>query len=152
MYARNSDTQPESIKSGVKIQALVIVRQEFYYGIIPLFSHCYLTGKCIYHLQIVQSLLLNISHLEVVFLTPQDHRTKTLSHQFEPGEKTACMYIYSETWITRTAGDDQKSLSYGKFELRVMLRINLWCKVYSTLTLIFSIPISDPNPQKAILG
>jgi len=28
--------------------------------------------------------------------------------------------IYSETWTSRTAGDHQKSLSYGKFELRIM--------------------------------
>jgi len=31
--------------------------------------------------------------------------------------------IYSETWITRTAGDHQKSLSYEKFELWVMLSL-----------------------------
>ena len=33
---------------------------------------------------------------------------------------TACVMLsfkYSETWITRTAGDHQKSLSYEKFEL-----------------------------------
>ena len=30
---------------------------------------------------------------------------------------------YSETWITQTAGDHQKSLSYEKFELRVMLSL-----------------------------
>ena len=29
--------------------------------------------------------------------------------------------MYSETWITRTAGDHQKSLSYGRFESLVML-------------------------------
>ena len=27
------------------------------------------------------------------------------------------IYIYSETWITRTAGGHQQSLSYEKFEL-----------------------------------
>ena len=30
---------------------------------------------------------------------------------------------YSEVWITRTAGDHQKSLSYEKFELGVMLSL-----------------------------
>ena len=31
--------------------------------------------------------------------------------------------MYSETWITRTAGDHQKSLSYEKFVLVVMFSL-----------------------------
>jgi len=44
--------------------------------------------------------------------------------------------LYSETWITRTAGDHQ-SLSYEKFELRVMLSLS-FTHVATKASLVYS--------------